>query len=270
MAKNLVKAETRRVARQTPREERLMAKVAKERNQCADIFCRKLDARKDRSVRFHMSGKESRRWEGAGCGSSQHMRSECPVKEVPRVKKEIGDDRKGKEAEGKTGEAQGSSNGSSALFLPPNDGEPAPAEALVKEAVQLLKSLRPSIKAVTVCAVNKGPGHTRALLDGGATHILRPAHSKAENRASCLAEALQVEEVTLAHRMGTSLWADGLTKSLPAQSLEKLRRGLFLCRDQAILGAEKVVLAREEGVRLSRCMAMMIAGAFFDSPDGCK
>ena len=31
-----------------------------------------------------------------------------------------------------------------------------------------------------MCAVNKGPGHLRALLDGGATHILRPAKSSAE------------------------------------------------------------------------------------------
>lgn len=64
--------------------------------------------------------------------------------------------------------------------MPPSELEPPPAEALVKEAVQLLKSLRPAVKAVTVCSVNKGKGFNRALLDGGATHILRPAKSKAE------------------------------------------------------------------------------------------
>ena len=36
------------------------------------------------------------------------------------------------------------------------------------------------MKVITVCAVNKGSGHSRALLDGGATHILRPAKNKAE------------------------------------------------------------------------------------------
>ena len=114
------------------------------------------------------------------CGSSRHMRSECPVKEAPRVKKEGLDDKKSKEVETKPGEAPSSGAGASGMFHPPADLDPAPAEALVKEAVQLLKSLRPSIRAVTVCAVNKDQGHLRALLDGGATHILRPAKSKAE------------------------------------------------------------------------------------------
>ena len=114
------------------------------------------------------------------CGSTQHMRSECPVKEVPLVKKGNVEERKGKEGDSKPAEGHGSSSSATGLFHPPTDSEPAPAEALVKEAVQLLKSLRPSIKAVTVCAVNRGTGHSRALLDGGATHILRPAKSKAE------------------------------------------------------------------------------------------
>ena len=98
----------------------------------------------------------------------------------PRVKKEGVEERKGREVELKPGDAQGSSAGASGVFFPPADLDPAPAEALVKEAVQLLKPLRPSVKAVTVCAVNKGPGHLRALLDAGATHILRPAKSSAE------------------------------------------------------------------------------------------
>eukprot|EP00913_Durusdinium_trenchii_P001700 g1572.t1 len=114
------------------------------------------------------------------CGSSQHMRSECPVKEAPLVKKGNAEERKGKEVENKPVEVQGSSSSTAGMFFPPTEAEPAPAEALVKEAVQLLKSLRPSVKAVSVCAVNQGHGHARALLDGGATHILRPAKSKAE------------------------------------------------------------------------------------------
>ena len=114
------------------------------------------------------------------CGSSQHMRSECPVKEVPHVKKGNADEKKGKESEVKPVEGQSSSPSTTGLFFPPAEPDAAPAEALVKEAVQLLKSLRPAIKAVTVCAINPGEGHSRALLDGGTTHILRPARSKAE------------------------------------------------------------------------------------------
>ena len=119
--------------------------------------------------------KQGRCW---SCGSTQHMKPDCPVKDAPRVKKEIPDDKKGKESE-KVVEA-GASSTVAGTFLPPTEGDPAPAEALMKEALQLLKSLRPSVKAVTVCAVNKGSGHARALLDGGATHILRPTKSKEE------------------------------------------------------------------------------------------
>ena len=121
--------------------------------------------------------KQGRCW---NCGSSQHMKSECPVKEAPRVKKETTEDLKVKEAASKSGEQGSSSSAGAGTFLPPSDLDPPPAEALVKEAVQLLKSLRPAVRAVTVCAVNRGKGFNRALLDGGATHILRPAKSKVE------------------------------------------------------------------------------------------
>ena len=121
--------------------------------------------------------KHGRCW---NCGSSQHMKSECPVKEAPRVKKEVPEDNRGKESVAKQSEQSTASNGTGGQFLPPADGDPPPAEALVKEAVQLLKSLRPSVRAVSVCAVNRGSGHQRALLDGGATHILRPARSRTE------------------------------------------------------------------------------------------
>ena len=108
------------------------------------------------------------------------MKADCPVKETPRVKKEGVDERKGKEINSKQGEILSSSSTGATLFHPPADPESAPAEALVKEAVQLLKWLRPAMKAMTVCAVNEGKGHLRALFDGGATHILRPAKTKAE------------------------------------------------------------------------------------------
>ena len=50
----------------------------------------------------------------------------------------------------------------------------------IKEAVQLLKSLRPSVKAFCTRSVNTTEANGRALLDGGATHVLRPARSKKE------------------------------------------------------------------------------------------
>lgn len=108
------------------------------------------------------------------------MKPDCPVKDQPFAKKGTVDDRRGREAEGKAGDKGGQSSNGDGAFLPPAELDPPPAEALVKEAVQLLKSLRPSIKTVSVCAVNKDRGHLRALLDGGATHILRPARSKQE------------------------------------------------------------------------------------------
>ena len=70
-------------------------------------------------------------------------------------------------------------------------------------------------------------------------------------RASCLAEALKVGEVTLDHRMGSALWADALTKSLPAQSLEKFCRGIHLSRDHTTQYTEQMVEVHGEGVRLS-------------------
>ena len=47
-------------------------------------------------------------------------------------------------------------------------------------------------------------------------------------RAHCLAEALKKGELTLEHRVGTSLWADGLTKPLQALHLGRFRQGIGL------------------------------------------
>ena len=108
------------------------------------------------------------------------MKPDCPVKEVPKVKKETMEDSKVKEAGGKGVDTLSSSPGeapTSSSFTPP---PVQPSEDLVKEAVQLLKSLRPSIKAVNMRSVNPKEGAMRALLDGGATHVLRPARNKAE------------------------------------------------------------------------------------------
>ena len=78
--------------------------------------------------------------------------------------------------------------------------------------------------------------------------------------SSCLADALRVGEVTLDHRLCSALWADALTKPLPAQSLEKFCRGIHLCQDPIRQNTEQTVMVHGEGVRLSKCMAVMLAG----------
>ena len=107
------------------------------------------------------------------------MKPDCPVKDAPKVKKEAAEDSKIKEGTVKGGESGGPAPeaSSSTPFHPPSV---QPSEDLMKEAVQLLKSLRPSLKAINMKSVNTKDGVARALLDGGATHVLRPAHSKEE------------------------------------------------------------------------------------------
>ena len=117
--------------------------------------------------------KQGRCW---SCGSSQHLKPDCPVKEVPKVKKEIVEDVKGKEVHEPAVSQSGESSSASGFHPPPMQ----PSEDLVKEAVQLLKSLRPSVKALSMSSVTPVKGASRALLDGGATHVLHPARSKAE------------------------------------------------------------------------------------------
>lgn len=82
-------------------------------------------------------------------------------------------------------------------------------------------------------------------------------------RAGCLAEALKVEEVTLSHRVGTSLWADALTKGLPAQSLRRFCKGVLLCQDEEkeVLAVHSMPGPQENGVKISKCLAMLLAGA---------
>ena len=78
---------------------------------------------------------------------------------------------------GEEGASSVMAEASSSVFTPP---PVQPSEDLMKEAVQLLKSLRPSVKALGVKSLAPSGGHCRALLDAGATHVLRPARSKAE------------------------------------------------------------------------------------------
>ena len=61
--------------------------------------------------------KQGRCWT---CGSTQHMKPDCPVKDVPKVKKEVAENGKHKEGAGKGDEA-GSSNASK-LYVPSTGG----------------------------------------------------------------------------------------------------------------------------------------------------
>ena len=67
--------------------------------------------------------KQGRCW---NCGSAQHMRSECPVLDKPRVKKEVSEDRKGKETEVNAGEVGSSSTSGAGGFMPPTEAAPPP------------------------------------------------------------------------------------------------------------------------------------------------
>ena len=80
-------------------------------------------------------------------------------------------------------------------------------------------------------------------------------------RASCLAEAVKVGEISLNYRMGSSLWADALTKSLPAQSLDKFCRGVHLFHETVVVKEEASGLLAGEQVKLTKCMSVLLAGA---------
>ena len=64
------------------------------------------------------------------------------------------------------------------------------------------------------------------ILASGAGGGWRTRHLRI--RACGLSEALKVGELSLSHRVGTSLWADGLTKPLPAHHLGRFCRGVWL------------------------------------------
>ena len=105
------------------------------------------------------------------------------AKDVPKVKKEAAEDTKIKDQAVKVGAASGLTAGEAAgtTFMPPSM---PPSDDLVKEAVQLLKSLRPSVKMIGVRSINPVDGPTRALVDGGATHVLRPKSKQELRRPS--------------------------------------------------------------------------------------
>ena len=151
------------------------------------------------------TNKYGRCW---NCGSNQHRRADCPVKEpsgkpdhAPAAKKEssVVDVKKEKpqpatkKVDGgssceKSGAiepvAQSSSAGEEAVKSTSKEG----ASSLVSEAAHLLRSLRPAAKTIRISSIEEAgvlhDGGERALLDGGATHVLRTAKSLEEFEAA--------------------------------------------------------------------------------------
>ena len=125
-------------------------------------------------------GKMGRCW---NCGSTQHMKPDCPVKEQqnPRVRKEMKPEAEvpGTEKSGGERGAGGSTTSPGSAMASTGLGKEDSSGELMMEAVKLLRLLKPSAKAVKVSSL-KEAGGGRALLDGGATHILRPAFTEQE------------------------------------------------------------------------------------------
>lgn len=85
-------------------------------------------------------------------------------------------------------------------------------------------------------------------------------------RASCLTEALKTGETTLTHRIGTSLWADGLTKSLPAQVMNHFCQGVWL-GDPSLRSddqggrEERLPVVNSTNLKMLKSLSLLAAGA---------
>ena len=128
-----------------------------------------------------------------GCSAIGHTKRDCPhVKKKMARAKSNGASRR--ESEDLGGGGKGS-DGKGTPKRPPGLPSESPPEdksgeeqldKMMKEATALMKSLRPSVRAIHVCKANSGELVT-GLLDGGATNALR------QGKPEELSSALEVE-----------------------------------------------------------------------------
>ena len=96
------------------------------------------------------------------------------------------------------------------------------------DGLQTGRSVRALIQLITseVDLELYNDNRAAVILASGAGGGWRTRHLRI--RACGLSEALKNGELSLSHRVGTSLWADGLTKPLPANHLGRFCRGVWL------------------------------------------
>ena len=166
------------------------------------------------------------------CGSSQHRREDCTVKDGPsktQAKKQrtSGASEKKEDQAAKTEEATGSSSTKEGVSTsaPENSGtQDANVAGLLAEATHLHRSMRPSVKSVKLSSLEVGLTG-RALLDGGATHALRTAVSKEEyNSAIPIKVELAAGEAVLRQIPETGL----LLTEGPTQTIVPLGKVMLL------------------------------------------
>ena len=143
------------------------------------------------------------------------------------------------------------------------------AEAELTAIVEGLQAGR-SVRALIELLVPKvdleiyNDNRAAVVLASGAGGGWRTRHLRI--RASCLAEALKAGEVSLNHRMGSSLWADGLTKSLPAQHLNRFCDGVWLGgpslrADLQGRQEQSQVINHPVNVKILKAVSLLAAGA---------
>ena len=159
----------------------------------------------------HEWGSVNKRGRCWNCGSASHLSPDCTAPKAsaekdPKVKKQYDKSREkptgkkavveevARETVVEKGEKPAAPTTSSAASS--NAAEPG-GSGVATEVVQLIRSMKTSVKSTRLVAVNSGSSE-RALLDGGATHILRQARSTEEYQMAVPTRVeLAAGEVTL-------------------------------------------------------------------------
>ena len=97
-------------------------------------------------------------------------------------------------------------------------------------------------------------------------------------RAAAISEAIQTGEVEVAHRMGTKLLADALTKLVPVANMERFREGMGMVRDepQAAISVRMVktvsgdIKGRMEKAAVAVLMGEMLKGSSREPSKGVE